>query len=51
MSPALVKAVMKAIKANNVAMIKALAQRSRMSPGKLMSKAKKYSFKKKKNYG
>lgn len=48
MTAVVAKTVMKAIKANNVAMIKALAQRSRMSPGKLMSKAKKYSFKKKK---
>ena len=41
MSPALVKAVMKAIKSNNIARIKALAQRQRMSPGRLLSQAKK----------
>ena len=43
MSPALVKAVMKAIKSNNIARIKALAQRQRMSPGRLLSQAKKAS--------
>ena len=47
MTSVVAKTVMKAIKANNVALIKSLAQRSRMSPGKLMSKAKKYSMKKK----
>ena len=48
MTSVVAKTVMKAIKANNVALIKSLAHRSRMSPGKLMSKAKRYSFKKKK---
>jgi len=48
MTSVVAKTVMKAIKANNVARIKALAQASRMSPGRLMSEAKKYSFKKKK---
>ena len=46
MTSVVAKTVMKAIKANNVALIKSLAQRSRMSPGKLMSKAKAYSRKK-----
>ena len=42
MTSVVAKTVMKAIKANNVARIKALAQASRMSPGKLMSQAKTY---------
>ena len=48
MSPALVKAVMKAIKSNNIAIIRAMAQRARMSTGKLVSQAKKISRKTKK---
>jgi|TARA_R100000789_G_C2989817_1_gene145786 hypothetical protein len=47
MTSALAKAVMRAIKANNIARIKALAQASRMSRGKLMSQAKRYVSKKK----
>ena len=48
MTGVVAKAVMKAIKANSIARIKALAQASRMSRGKLMSEAKKYMRKKKK---
>tara|TARA_R100001530_G_scaffold106785_1_gene74598 strand:+ start:337 stop:552 length:216 start_codon:yes stop_codon:yes gene_type:complete len=51
MTGVVAKTVMKAIRANNVARIKALAQASRMSPGRLMSEAKKYSMKKKSKPG
>ena len=37
----MIKSVMKAIKSNNMARIKALAQAARMTPGKLVSSAKK----------
>ena len=48
MTGVVAKAVMKAIKANNIARIKALAQASRMSRGKLVSQAKKYMIESKK---
>ena len=41
MNPSTSKEVMKAIKANNLARIKAIAQRVRTTPGKLVALAKK----------
>jgi len=43
MTSAVAKVVMSAMKKNNLAIIKAMAQKSRMSPGKLVSTAKKVS--------
>ena len=43
MTSAVAKVVMSAMKKNNLAIIKAMAQRARMSTGKLVSTAKKIS--------
>jgi len=43
MTSAVAKVVMSAMKKNNIAIIKAMAQRMRMSRGKLVSQAKKVS--------
>ena len=42
MTLAVAKTIAKAIKANNVKLIKKLAKSARVSPGKLMSQAKTY---------
>jgi|TARA_R110000764_G_scaffold234968_2_gene329209 hypothetical protein len=43
MTSAVAKVVMSAMKKNNIAIIKAMAQRANMSRGKLVSQAKKIS--------
>jgi len=43
MTSAVAKVVMSAMKKNNIAIIKAMAQRMKMSRGKLVSQAKKVS--------
>ena len=48
MTSAVAKVVMSAMKKNNIAIIRAMAQRARMSTGKLVSQAKKISRKTKK---
>ena len=48
MGPALAKAVMRAMRNNQIATIKALASQARMSKGKLVSTAKKISMQTKK---
>tara|TARA_R100000656_G_scaffold68762_2_gene51784 strand:+ start:587 stop:790 length:204 start_codon:yes stop_codon:yes gene_type:complete len=49
MTSAVAKVVMSAMRKNNIAIIKAMAQRARMSTGKLVSQAKKISRKTKKS--
>ena len=49
MTSAVAKVVMSAMKKNNLAIIKAMAQRMRMSRGKLVSQAKKISRQTKKS--